>query len=965
MSQPIVTISVVYPGPALEPSLLDVTFNPNTASSMLYDAWCLDPAINIDTPGTYSATLYSSTELAVLRAGMPMLGNASGFLDNLDSVNWLLNYYDGTNIGISYQEVQATIWKLLGEDWTQYSAFLGAVDVADIDNLYSLALANDGFVPDVNQKIGVILDPVDANGVHVQPLVVEMLAAKIGDRVWNDLNADGVQNAGEVGISGAMVRLVRDLNNDGDFEDLNEVLATTITDANGNYSFKGLTPGLDYQVQFFTPTGYSDLSPRQVDGNVTSGTNSDGLTSNVIVLAAGEYNQSIDSGFYNKASVGNYVWNDVNNDGIQNDGVNAGMGGVTLILTGTTGSGQSVTLTTVTAADGSYLFADLIPGTYQVAVAPSNFDVGGVLEGYVASPALQGGNTELDSNGSPSGIAPVLLTSGSNDLSIDFGYNKPAVPGASLGDYVWVDSNGDGQQNDGPSGLNGVTVNLYNAGVLIATTTTANDSQGNPGHYLFNNLAPGSYSAEFMQPAGYTFTAQDQGNDNSDSDANSAGLTAPVTLVSGDNTLSLDAGLIAVIPNTASIGDSVWVDSNGNGQQDSGELGKGGVTVELYTCVNGQPGSLIGSTTTADGSGSAALGSYRFNNLMPGDYIVRFIATDGSVLSSANIGSDDLIDSDADSSTGYTGCYTLAAGETNTSIDAGVYQPASLGDYVWVDSNGDGQQNDGPSGLNGVTVNLYNAGVLIATTTTANDSQGNPGHYLFNNLAPGSYSAEFMQPAGYTFTAQDQGNDNSDSDANSAGLTAPVTLVSGDNTLSLDAGLIAVIPNTASIGDRVWVDCNANGIQDVGEKGASGATVKLLSAAGAVVATTVTDANGNYLFSDLTPGDYSVQVIAPTGYNFTTKDQGTNDMLDSDVNASGKTVLTTLVAGENDLSWDAGIVAPAVALNFNFSGSSATDGTDGNIRTYTSNGVSVNASAFSRDSSGNWSKAWLGYPYQV
>jgi hypothetical protein len=140
------------------------------------------------------------------------------------------------------------------------------------------------------------------------------------------------------------------------------------------------------------------------------------------------------------------------------------------------------------------------------------------------------------------------------------------------------------------------------------------------------------------------------------------------------------------------------------------------------------------------------------------------------------------------------------------------------------------------------------------------------------------------------------------------GKTINTTLSAGETDRSWDAGLY----QKASIGDRVWLDANKNGVQDSGEAGVAGVTVKLLNAAGAEVATATTDANGNYLFQGLVPGNYSVKVIAPTGYTFTAADQGGNDALDSDVNqTTGITAQTTLVSGENDLSWDAGLVAPS------------------------------------------------------
>jgi hypothetical protein len=99
--------------------------------------------------------------------------------------------------------------------------------------------------------------------------------------------------------------------------------------------------------------------------------------------------------------------------------------------------------------------------------------------------------------------------------------------------------------------------------------------------------------------------------------------------------------------------------------------------------------------------------------------------------------------------------------------------------------------------------------------------------------------------------------------------------------------------------------------------------------------------------------------------SFTGNNQGNDDTLDSDVDPlTGKTSSITLAAGENNLSYDVGLTdasTSASCLTFNFKGNSANDGRDGNIRSYTVEGVSVNASAFSRDKmTGDWGKAWLG-----
>ncbi|MDZ4263546.1 MAG: SdrD B-like domain-containing protein, partial [Pseudomonadota bacterium] len=452
---PVFTIKATYTltgatiDAGLIPSFLDIEFLGASPFGIdAYNAWCIDRDANLDVTDT-GLGYYTGT----LQASVYSINESTGSFDaifpnpqtwgNLDELDWLLRQDFSTN-GYTFGEVQAAAWTLMGDDWST-STSIGTPDPAKVTALVDLAHANNGYTPvfgvedvldsqgnivgcaatgDISVVLATFID-VNGNGVKdvgdiaQQPIIIRVKSAALGDSVWEDSNGNGIQDAGEVGIAGAIVHLVRDANNDGDFLDAGEILQTTTTDANGNYLFTGLAPGAAYQVQFFTPAGYDGSSPRQADGSATSGANSDGQVSDVIVLAAGECNKTVDSGFYKNVSVGNSVWNDINNDGIQNDGA-TGLGGVALTLTGTTGSGLPVLLTTTTAADGSYLFANLAPGTYQVSVDASNFVSGGALDGYVASPAGQGLDPALDSNASPTGTTPVLLTSGNDDLTLDF-----------------------------------------------------------------------------------------------------------------------------------------------------------------------------------------------------------------------------------------------------------------------------------------------------------------------------------------------------------------------------------------------------------------------------------------------------------------------------------------------------------------------------------------------------------------
>ena len=892
---PTVSIVTLFPGALNEPSYLDIaitsqsTLNPafSSGGSTIYDAWCLDEFAHIDVNTTYTASVYSSYEIAILQAS-PLSISAfaqAPYIGNLDNINWLLNFYTGPSSGYTMGEVQATIWKLIGQDVTPVEAVnLAPFDPAKVITLTNLALTTgEGYVPTLGQAIGIIIDTVDANGVRGQPLIIESRAAALGDFVWEDKNANGLQDSGEAGIAGVTVQLVRDLDNNGVIG-AGEILATTTTDSLGKYGFGALTPGLDYQVQFTQPGGYVTTTC-QVDGNVASGVNSDGLLTNVVKLAPGENNTTLDAGFYKLAALGDRVWYDTNNNGTQDSG-EANAPGVKVHLFNASGVEIS---TQTTTASGNYLFTNLVPGSYSVKFdAPTNY--GFTLQNTGGNSA---GSEPVDSDADSSGTtAQVTLSSGQTYLDLDAGL--VATASAHLGDYVWEDKNANGIQDANEAGVAGVLVTLYNAsGTAIGTTTTAAN-----GLYGFDVL-PGTYSVGFAPTSGFVFTAPNvsaNGFDATDSDADvMTGRTGQYTVAAGQSNLTIDAGIYKL----AQLGDRVWFDANANGIQDSAEGNAAGVTVSLLNSA----GTVVATQLTN------ATGNYLFTNLVPGTYSVQFAAPMGYAFTSkdANGNASDAADSDADTTTGKTGTYTLQSGDSNLTVDAGlVALKAHLGDRVWLDANADGIQDASEVAVANVTVNLKNSvGTVIATTTT------NPSGIYGFDVDPGTYSVQFVKPANYVLTTKDAaGNtlDATDSDADvTTGNTATYTLAAGQSNLTIDAGLYKL----AQLGDRVWFDANANGIQDSGETNAVGVTVSLLNAVGTVVATQVTNATGNYLFTNLVPGTYSVQFTAPTGYRFTSKDASGNtlDATDSDADTTtGKTGTYTLASGDSNLTVDAGLV---------------------------------------------------------
>ncbi|MCZ7591066.1 MAG: carboxypeptidase regulatory-like domain-containing protein [Kiritimatiellae bacterium] len=685
--------------------------------------------------------------------------------------------------------------------------------------------------------------------------------AQLGDFVWNDLNADGIQDAGEPGLSNVVVRL---------YDTNNVVLGTTTTDVNGAYAFTDLYPGT-YVVEFDLPVG-ATFSPQDQGGDDTADSDANTSTGRTapITLVSAEDNPTIDAGVYFPASLGDFVWNDLNANGIQNPG-ETGLPNIVVSLYDVSSNVVGVTTTDV---NGAYAFTNLVPGTYTV-----GFDR--PLNGNF-SPSFAGATTNDSNADVTSGLSDaVTLTSGEHNPTIDAGIYFPA----SLGDFVWNDFNANGIQNPGETGMPNVVVTLYDnvLNPLMVTTTDVN------GAYAFTNLLPGSYFVGFERPGGYEFTLLNQGGDDAvDSDANgTTGLSPLTTLQSGEHNPTVDAGLFA----RASLGDYVWHDVNWDGIQSGSETGFPGVVVTLYAAAS----NVLGTTTTD------ATGFYEFTNLVPNTYFVGVTPPAGFEFTQPNQGGDDTADSDTDL-LGFMAPVTLISGENNPTLDSGLFQRASLGDFVWNDLNADGIQDAGEPGFTNVTVNLLSNGVVIATTTTDVN-----GAYSFTNLYPGTYEVEFLPPAGTTFSPQDEGGDDTiDSDANSTGRTDPVTLISGENNPTLDAGLY--IP--ARLGDYIWHDVNWDGIQGGSETGIPNVVVTLYDAASNVVGTTTTDATGFYEFTNLVPNTYFVGVTPPAGYNLTQQYQGGDSTLDSNADADGFMAPVTLQSGDNDPTLDAGLYIP-------------------------------------------------------
>jgi len=383
-------------------------------------------------------------------------------------------------------------------------------------------------------------------------------------------------------------------------------------------------------------------------------------------------------------------------------------------------------------------------------------------------------------------------------------------------------------------------------------------------------VPPGDYIIEFVNPSGFVFSPQFAGASTDDSNADpSTGRTPLMTFCSGEKHTDIDVGMNRL----SSIGDYVWIDTNADGIQDLGEVGINGVTVTLLDGAGNPILDAMGNTITTMTSGG---GAYTFAGLTPGSYSVMFTLPTGYEFTLANAGGDDTLDNDADPVSGKTAPVTIISGEHNPTLDAGVRFNGSLGDQVWIDKNKDGMHDPSEVGQPGVTVQL-----LDGSGNPVNGPSGSPlvattdagGFYAFMNLAPGSYKLMFSQPAGYIFTTKDNGAENIDSDVDPAtGMTDIFTLALSEMNPDWDAGLMPDI----EISGNAWIDQDGDGVMDSAEAPLPGTTVELmdencnpiLDINGMPITATV-DADGNYTFDCLEPGNYTVQFNQPPGFNNT------------------------------------------------------------------------------------------------
>jgi uncharacterized protein YjiK len=645
------------------------------------------------------------------------------------------------------------------------------------------------------------------NGLGDLEVFCDPAPLEIGDRVWFDANENGIQDPDEKPLAGVSVKLYA--------PDMTTLLATAITNAEGNYYFSNASSGplsgsfavygveglkyntsgyklrIDMTQPAITDNNYV-LTQANADGhtdnnNKTDLRDSDAITSgqNAEIMfdsgAAGHNNHTLDFGFIQPpelVAVGNRVWLDDGKDGgVAGDGIvngsEMGIDGVEVQLYPGSGVSGTPIKTTITAANGCYLFDDLTPGDYIIHIPADQFVTGGPLQDLFSS-LPEGGDTpdddNVDENGQNTpvngGISSTIINlviggeptnepsrslcastqpDANENMTVDFGFTPTIPPSVAVGNRVWLDDgSGGGTARDGivngtEMGIGGVEVQLYPgsgvSGTPIKTTTTRTD-----GCYLFDYLAPGKYITHI--PADQFATG------------------SPLQ------------DLLSSLPEGGDTPDDDNVDENGQNTPVNGGISSTIINLVIDGEPTNEPSRSLCASTQPDAN-------------------------------------------------------------ENMTVDFGftpkVLTPVAVGNRVWLDNGagngtaGDGIVNGTEMGIGNVEVQLYpGSGVsgspIETTATTAT------GCYLFDNLVEGNYiihipASQFTagSPLHGLFSSLPEGGDTPDDDnVDENGQNTPVNGGISSTVINLMVGAEPIDEISRSLCASTQPDANENMTVDFG-----------------------------------------------------------------------------------------------------------------------------------------------------
>ena len=800
----------------------------------------------------------------------------------------------------------------------------GTID-AGIDGLYATTATNSsGMYLFSSVPAGSYVVKVDTTDTDFPTDVVptgdpDLSAASIGDLIWLDSNGNGTRDTGEDGIPGVIVNLYSDVNGSGTLNAGDSLVSSTATDVNGAYLFTSLAAG-----RYFV-----DVDETSLPSTVLALTTTDPATTLITLAASTSATQVLtaDAGYSPAAnfSIGNRIWHDVDNDGVQDAG-EAGIPYVDLVITNGTGTGCATPCRVTTDASGFWILTGLTNGTFTVNVDDTDAD-------FPRNFTVSTGTTD----------PRVVTVAGADLTNVDFGYRytgSGSSPTGTISGRIFLDADGDLAYDAGEA-RSGTLVSLLDSnGETVATTTSAAD-----GTYSFNGIFIGTYAVQSVDRLGTRYSTIFLSAAQTLSGVNVVYRSTMETTADSQSAVSVDGVRANLLQDfgyqrfTASIGDTIYWDVNENATQDIGEPGLANVTVRLYDAVWSDTNNdglfqsgegtrtLLATTSTASDNASTTAnegGTYLFTNLsalatghyylvevvnttLPGvsQTLIADPDTDGypcTLLPNPDVAGDDYPPTTVcDHQQLVRGFY---AGNNYLGADFGYRITgsgnATIGDQLWIDTDGDGTRDSGEPGIGAITVWLDtdDDGVVDWTDTNANgvwdSGEGErwtqtdvDGYYVFTGVTDGTYNVKVRT---------------SDSDWPSGLSTTPTFEVRSGNTASRNNAAQVVVTSGAvsSIvdGDPATTDtCSGcNLLVDFGYRYAG------TNALSGTVCTDDTSKNGYCgatatTYSGVTTGESALQGIQVTAYRWT--DDGDNTAWSGSTLDAGDTFVLVGTASTN------------------------------------------------------------------